>query len=1403
MNKALGATGAILLAGFMFHPSRVIGPSVDRSDSSAAQDATQPATKSVTGDGPWLASCNYWSAAQSAILSSKEGSPDRDATIHQTGKTIESQTKAATSSDAACGPGQYGWGIPSPASGTDELHRPEITAIVATVPDPIHSHMALEFDRAVDAIFLAAADNGYLGSYYWLPWRRDADSLAKTESTASSQKDANITRERQPGLIILRYSPKAAEWDKDKNKERFSSASYHRVIYLFLVGETPALGVNGTQLLNAFRYEKMLKDTFHATLSVHPRLFAQPHAPAIEQPSASNSPTQDEPADQLSVIGPFFSGSAASLHEGIEAAKRDLRPSTISVSISGITETTVAYRELDPQDEHIYRSFGENAGFEQEHFLQSLAATGHDLSRVAVLSEVGTVFGTAAKPVTSVDTKTAKEHRRDIDLNKKGTILYLKFPRELSLLRNAQATQDNKSDASAPPTPYLNLSLRDYAADDTVPRFSTAQSPLSIEAQLMAIAHQLQRARTQFILFSASNILDDIFLAQFLHRACPDARLVLFSSGDLLFERDTDNAPYIGSISISPYLLTSLDFGNKVQWLRSDYQAEAIYNAASYTFWDRSVDPSPRLAGYRLYPVPDPNGNPDSKAALTPNQFLQIPLWAAVLGADGYYPLGILHWCGSDSDAILPTLELTNPTLTTNSACDEQKTASLVSADSGKAPGVSDPPGSIEQHVWTYVPESINRNSGISPSLIWMVLDTIILVLCLFHTVLLWTAQFWSPSTRDVAVDQNDQPYRRSVHLNIGTSVLTAMAFVTAYPLILVAQYYHLASPGHLFAWLTMAAASLACISTVIKTWPYRFHKRCVEYFFFNLVAALSLLFTIIFWIAICRSNNLGGDHSYAGLYFSYRCLQPVSGVCPLLPILLLLFAWYLWSICQTARLRFSDIHRPRIARIAPSASPYCPSHVPYPLFVPDDALERCGRPIDCCLYENMTCLLITREVTRRFCTNLKHDSRKAVRSVATWVKAHLNPFLAGVYLLLFALCIFASHIRSLDRFLFTPILAPIFTHLGSRFDTHYGPTLYEFLITALFFPLIMVALSGWFRTILIWGALQRGLLEPLERLPIRFAFTRFKGGNWVSMLNQSGLQIRWRDMSRSTESIRQLVHHPFVQSKPSLKDELSKPYEAINAEIRKLMESIQTAGTPLPEALTETAEASDATQAAVPLSTAAPCRVDAWDRPKPPADNDLCSIYAIENGYAKFCGTLLDRVLVPYWDQIRNGLVEESNSPLGDEADTEKAEKTDKGRHCALAFIRLSEELIVIRYVALIRAVLVNMRYLMLFVSSAFVLAVIAWNSYPFQPHRLIDWCFTLLMLSIGTGFVWVFAQMHRNPILSRITDTTPNDLGIDFYIRIATFGAIPVLTWLAYQFPEIGGSLFRILQPSLQVMK
>jgi hypothetical protein len=65
------------------------------------------------------------------------------------------------------------------------------------------------------------------------------------------------------------------------------------------------------------------------------------------------------------------------------------------------------------------------------------------------------------------------------------------------------------------------------------------------------------------------------------------------------------------------------------------------------------------------------------------------------------------------------------------------------------------------------------------------------------------------------------------------------------------------------------------------------------------------------------------------------------------------------------------------------------------------------------------------------------------------------------------------------------------------------------------------------------------------------------------------------------------------------------------------------------------------------------------------------------------------------------------------------------------------------------------------------------------------------------------VLAQIHRDPILSRLTRTNANELGFDFYIRIVTFGALPVVTWLAYQFPAVGGTILKYLQPATQVVK
>ena len=137
------------------------------------------------------------------------------------------------------------------------------------------------------------------------------------------------------------------------------------------------------------------------------------------------------------------------------------------------------------------------------------------------------------------------------------------------------------------------------------------------------------------------------------------------------------------------------------------------------------------------------------------------------------------------------------------------------------------------------------------------------------------------------------------------------------------------------------------------------------------------------------------------------------------------------------------------------------------------------------------------------------------------------------------------------------------------------------------------------------------------------------------------------------------------------------------------------------------------------------------------------------------------------------------------------------------LRYFPSAEEFVAMRYMALIRTALGNMSYLVTFISVTFALEIVAWNSYPFQPRQLVDWVFTVSLLVLSAGVIWVFAQLHRDPILSRVTDTRPNELGWEFYLRVVSFGAVPVITWLAYEFPGVGGFLYRFFQPESSVFK
>jgi hypothetical protein len=363
------------------------------------------------------------------------------------------------------------------------------------------------------------------------------------------------------------------------------------------------------------------------------------------------------------------------------------------------------------------------------------------------------------------------------------------------------------------------------------------------------------------------------------------------------------------------------------------------------------------------------------------------------------------------------------------------------------------------------------------------------------------------------------------------------------------------------------------------------------------------------------------------------------------------------------------------------------------------------------------------------------------------------------------------------------------------------GPTLFEFLVRALFFPLLVMALTGWLRMIFVWGSLKRGLLQRLENMPIRFAFDRMLDVGWITMLRQSGLREQWRDMGRSSESMRKIVNNAALMKRyeagvaeesatpitsPRGPNRLVRIYDELNLDIAGLMRLYKGEQ---PEEVT-------------------PLLKLRKDRPISPEELSSTFMDAIERHYADFAQELLHHLLIPNWMTDATGPVQSKfDSPRLRTVLRECLQTPEKDVSSLAAaedyLLQPAEEFVAIRYVSLIRAVLVNLRYLITFVCAAFALGIIAWNSFPFEPHQLINWVFTILLALLGTGVVWVFAQMHRDPILSRITNKLPNELGLDFYLRVISFGAVPVLTWLAYNVPTIGGPLFQLLKPGVEVIK
>ncbi|HEV2498922.1 MAG TPA: hypothetical protein VGY31_05005 [Terriglobia bacterium] len=314
----------------------------------------------------------------------------------------------------------------------------------------------------------------------------------------------------------------------------------------------------------------------------------------------------------------------------------------------------------------------------------------------------------------------------------------------------------------------------------------------------------------------------------------------------------------------------------------------------------------------------------------------------------------------------------------------------------------------------------------------------------------------------------------------------------------------------------------------------------------------------------------------------------------------------------------------------------------------------------------------------------------------------------------------------------------------------------------------------------LTWVA-SRNLLRGLDRLPLRRGFDGLKEFSWhpIWQLSAGGENDLNTVFMREMESLTHLRNTPELASK-------SPDFAAAIEGSQRCLDTL------LRDFAPPTAKQNEEAARGIGV------RKSAWrrwlqDRKEKANDesNKISTFEDLRKQLALTCGEGL-KLLLSTWEK-EDGLI--SFEP----PDAAK-DKLDKKTYL---YVKVTEQFICLVFMNYIFMGLRQVRNLVTIVAGMFVFVALSLSSYPFEPKTTLRSFMLLLLFALATAAAVIYAQMHRDPILSRITGTTPGKLGGDFWLRLASAVGLPLLGLLAYQFPQVSNLLFSWLEPALQAIK
>jgi hypothetical protein len=587
-------TSAALILGFLVH--RAAQPQPNTRVPSYAPDARTAGSPS----GP-LGSANPGLSLTLNINLAKDPPPAYLAPI---GEFIQKTPEELCAKKAAANPqearDEKAWAEASEACRWVTRWGPSFAAyrphfLIVCLADPERSRSGYRFDLAIESIQRAASarDPGnpeatYVLDQYYLPWKSPGEE--RPYDSAAAKKFPGVALFRS----LARHDP--------QNVGPGASGQSAQTLVVFLVGDTPTGGIH--------------KRAFETALDIvswfgtHPAPGSTPHASRVDivGPAFSGSQHSLQTGLQtwwkqrrklLGAVGPWqLSGIGNGIVSWFEKSpvRRldgkpvvDLTPRWLRVGLRGCsalckqlptlknmwtievigTATALqpeqfrpAYRLsngepfLDPAPECVSLKTTCIPNQVLVHHLLSYVeknTTPSGTIRVAHLRECNTGYGAETN---AVDASPNMAHKHS-----KLEIIDVPFPMHISRVHARHEEAMRRDEANVPQFSAFDRGLKIPADEvegaESIPQQDQVMTALYQDVALSAALQTLAKQQAHYILVSATDPRDKIFLASVVARHCPDTRL-LITVGDQLFTH-TDYVRYLaGAFVVSSYPLSPI-----------------------------------------------------------------------------------------------------------------------------------------------------------------------------------------------------------------------------------------------------------------------------------------------------------------------------------------------------------------------------------------------------------------------------------------------------------------------------------------------------------------------------------------------------------------------------------------------------------------------------------------------------------------------------------------------------------------------------------------------------------------------------------------------------------------------------------------------------------------------------